>query len=93
VQLEVSCLKKRAQADRVCLQVTDLGVGMTTEQTLRICERFYHLSTVGTTAGRGLGMALAKKIIQRHHGDLRVTSTPQQGTQVVIELLLAAKQD
>jgi signal transduction histidine kinase len=33
-------------------------------------------------------MALAKKIIERHHGDLRVFSTHQQGTRVEIYLLL-----
>jgi signal transduction histidine kinase len=74
----------------VCIGVTDSGIGMTPEQTLRIFDRFFRLSTATTATGDGLGMSLAKMIIERHHGDLRVRSTPQKGTQVDIVLPLAS---
>jgi signal transduction histidine kinase len=90
IRLEISTVRNLGQPDMVCLNVTDHGIGMTSEQTLRIFDRFFHLSTATTTAGRGLGMSLAKKIIERHHGDLRVTSTPQKGTCVDIVLPLAS---
>ena len=62
------------QADMVCLGVTDRGIGMPPEQTLRIFDRVFPFSTATTAAGDGLGMSLAKMIIKRHHGDLRVSS-------------------
>ena len=86
VKLDISTLGNAEQPDMVCLQVTDSGIGMTPEQTLRVFDRFFRVSTPTTTAGRGTGMALAKKIIERHHGDLRVFSTHQQGTRVEIYL-------
>ena len=88
VKLDISTLSNAEQPDMVCLQVTDSGIGMTPEQTLRVFERFFRISTATTKAGRGTGMALAKKIIERHHGDLRVFSKPQMGTRVEINLPL-----
>jgi signal transduction histidine kinase len=34
-------------------------------------------------------MALVKKVVERHHGDLRVLSMPMKGTQVEIDLPIA----
>jgi signal transduction histidine kinase len=90
VRLEISTVRNLGQPDMACLSVTDHGIGMTPEQTLRIFDRFFRLSTATTTAGSGLGMSLAKKVIERHHGDLRVSSTPQKGTRVDIYLPLAS---
>ena len=89
VMLEISTVGNLGQPDMACLSVSDYGIGMTPEQTLRVFDRFFRLSTATTTAGRGLGMSLTKKIIERHHGDLRVSSTPHKGTRVDIYLPLA----
>lgn len=91
VRLEISTVRNLGQPGMACLSVTDHGIGMTPEQTLRIFDRFFRLGTATTTAGRGLGMSLAKKIIERHHGDLRVVSTPQKGTRVDIYLPLVSQ--
>ena len=91
VRLEISTVKNLDQPDMACLSVSDHGIGMTPEQTLRVFDRFFRLSTATTTAGRGLGMSLAKKIIERHHGDLLVSSTPGKGTLVDIYLPLASQ--
>jgi signal transduction histidine kinase len=88
VRLEVSTLADDAP-DTVCLQVADTGIGMTPEQTSHVFDRYFRFSTATTTAGRGLGMAMVKKIVERHHGDLRVTSAPNKGTRVDINLPLA----
>jgi signal transduction histidine kinase len=90
VHLEISMISHPDQVDMVCIGVTDSGIGMTPEQTLRIFDRFFRLSTATTATGDGLGMSLAKMIIERHHGDLRVRSTPQKGTLVDIVLPLAS---
>jgi signal transduction histidine kinase len=89
VRIEVSLLGYPDASDMVCLQVADTGIGMTPEQTSHIADRYFHASTATTTAGRGLGMALVKKVVERHHGDLRVLSVPLKGTQVEIDLPIA----
>jgi signal transduction histidine kinase len=89
VRIEVSSLGPPETSDMVCLQVADTGIGMTPEQTSHVADRYFHASTATTTAGRGLGMALVKKVVERHHGDLRVLSMPMKGTQVEIDLPIA----
>jgi signal transduction histidine kinase len=89
VRLEVSTLVHTDAPDMVCLQVTDAGIGMTPEQTSCVFDRYSRFSTATTKAGRGLGMAMVKMVVERHHGDLKVTSAPNKGTRVDINLPLA----
>ena len=89
VRLELTTPGDTNAPGTVCLQVTDMGIGMTPEQTSHVFDRYFQFSTATTTAGRGLGMAVVKMIVERHHGDLRVTSAPNKGTQVEIHLPLA----
>jgi len=92
VRLEISTVKNLGQPDMACLSVIDHGIGMTPEQSLRVFDRFFRQSTATTTAGRGLGLPLTKKIIERHHGELHVSSTPHKGTRVDIYLPLASQE-
>ena len=70
------------QAARVCIEITDHGIGMTPAQLARVCERFYRADTSGKIPGTGLGMSIVKEIIDLHHGQLNIDSTPGQGTRV-----------
>ncbi|MBV5332370.1 sensor histidine kinase, partial [bacterium] len=88
-KLEVSVMGPPNAPDRAYLLISDTGIGMTPEQTSRVFDRYFSASTATTTAGRGLGMAMVKKIVERHHGDLSVASVAGQGTQVEINLPLA----
>lgn len=64
----------------VCVEVTDHGIGLTTEQLARVCERFYRADTSGRILGTGLGMSIVKEIVELHRGQLSLTSTLGQGT-------------
>ena len=65
--------------DRVAIAVSDTGTGMD-EQTRRRClEPFY---TTKGDRGTGLGLAMVYGTMQRHGGELRIDSTPGQGTTV-----------
>lgn len=85
---EGGTLKVRAQpgarAERLRLVVQDNGVGMTAENLAKVFRPFF------TTKRRGLGvgMALTKRIIERHGGTIQLSSTVGQGTTVTIELPL-----
>jgi signal transduction histidine kinase len=67
--------------------VEDHGIGMTGEQVSRIFERFYRGD--GSNAalpGIGLGMSIVWHIVQAHDGQIKVESTPGQGTRVRVVL-------
>jgi signal transduction histidine kinase len=69
-------------APAVCIEVTDHGIGLTTKQLARVCERFYRADSSGKILGTGLGMSIVKEIVELHHGRLSLESTPGLGTQV-----------
>ena len=65
------------------LQVSDTGPGIDSEHIHRIFEPFF--STKGYS-GTGLGLSVAKKIVQEHGGRIEVSSVPNQGTTFTITL-------
>lgn len=75
-----------ATGNRVGIQICDHGIGMTAEQTARVCERFYRADTSGSTPGTGLGMAIVKEVIDRLGGFIEICSIPATGTTVTLWL-------
>ncbi len=64
--------------------VSDDGPGMDPEVAARCLEPFFTTKTRGT----GLGLPIARRIVEEHRGALRVDSAPGRGTSVVIALPL-----
>ena len=71
--LTITC---RSAGDSVEVAVTDTGVGISPENLLRILEPLYSTKA----RGLGLGLAIARSILEKNKGSLQVTSTPGQGT-------------
>ena len=69
-------------ANTVNIQVEDTGIGIPPEDITRIFEKFFRSDNTDARErpGHGLGLTLAKEIIELHHGKLQVKSTPGQGT-------------
>ena len=65
------------------IQVQDTGKGISPEVLSRVFEPFF---TSGKRHGTGLGMALCKNIVERHRGDIHLTSAVGEGTIVSIWL-------
>ena len=72
------------------IRVQDRGIGMTSEQTARVCERFYRADTSGKIPGTGLGMSIVKEIMDLHGGRISLESEPRQGTTVTLWLPAAS---
>jgi len=76
--------------DRCVIRVSDEGIGMTPEQAERVFETFYRADASDTAIrGTGLGMSVAKHLVEAHGGDLQVHSVVGQGTTMTVSLPLA----
>ena len=69
---------------RVAIRVIDKGVGISGEYIGQIFDPFFTTKEVGQ--GTGLGLSISHSIIQKHKGQINVTSEAGNGTEFVIEL-------
>ena len=72
----------RDDLDRVEIQIADTGVGIPADKLERIFEPFFTTKTRGT----GLGLHLARRIVEGHGGRITVESEPARGTRFVIDI-------
>lgn len=79
---EIVIATKRAQ-DRVIVEITDTGKGIAPEILPTIFDPF--VTTKGSTEKLGLGLAIAKSIVDEHKGNISVQSELNKGTRFVIE--------
>ncbi len=78
----------RKLAHTVLLEVEDTGIGIAPDDLQHIFNRFYRGDKARTRqeGGAGLGLAIAKWIVERHGGKIRVESKLSVGTQIFISL-------
>ncbi len=67
-------------AENIIFSVEDDGIGIPEEHQSRIFERFYKVDRSRASQGFGLGLAIAKHIIQAHGGAIWVESQPGKGS-------------
>jgi PAS domain S-box-containing protein len=84
--LKVSTLEGGACAR---LEVQDRGPGIAPEDQHRIFERFERLVAASQVSGLGLGLHIARHIVEAHGGTIRVHSALGEGARFVVELPLA----
>lgn len=68
-----------AGGDEVCFSVADTGAGMSAEQIPHVFDRYWQAPETARR-GSGLGLFIAKGIIEAHGGRVGVTSTPGRGS-------------
>ncbi len=86
VQFSIALQHPQGRPAQVQIQITDQGLGMTPEQLSRVFERFYRGDSSGRHSGAGLGMSVAKEIIELHQGQIAIETVYGKGTRVSIFL-------
>ena len=85
VRIQVSGIR---QNDRVTLSISDNGPGIPLEYRQRVLEVFEHLTPASTDGqpGTGLGLAVARRIVESCDGQVHITDSPLGGVSIVMDL-------
>jgi signal transduction histidine kinase len=80
----------RKNFNSVMISVTDHGIGISKEELNKIFEKFYRVKNLETTKtrGSGLGLTLAKHVVEAHGGSIEVESVVGQGSKFTIRIPL-----
>jgi signal transduction histidine kinase len=82
-------------SEGTAIEVQDTGVGIPQEDLAKIFDRFHQVrgNAANLTQGVGIGLALARELVERHGGKLEVESQPGQGATFRVRLPLAAESE
>ncbi len=74
--------------DKVIIRVSDNGIGISEQDQAHIFDKFYRSedNKVREKGGHGLGLSLAKEIIDLHHGKIKVESSVGSGSIFIVQL-------
>jgi len=68
------------------ITISDTGCGIGEKDLPRVFDRFYRCDKSRSTPGSGLGLSLARSLVQAHGGDITVKSTPGKGSAFTVSL-------
>jgi two-component system phosphate regulon sensor histidine kinase PhoR len=82
VEGEICVSMRVSDRGSAVFSVTDTGSGIASEHLPRLTERFYRVDTSRSreSGGTGLGLAIVKHVVQRHGGELQISSKLGKGS-------------
>ncbi|MFN8531442.1 MAG: PAS domain-containing sensor histidine kinase [Anaerolineae bacterium] len=84
-------LKACVEGDQLRIDIEDSGVGMDEETLRRAFEQFYRGDSAQSTNGAGLGLPVARRVVELHGGTLTAISSPEKGSTFTIHIPLKSK--
>lgn len=92
---QVSVKLSKTADNHMVLIVSDTGIGIPKDKQNRIFERFYRVESSRSkeTGGTGLGLAMCKHIISRHHGTVTLDSVEGRGTTITVTMPCLSAQE
>ncbi|MCS7286966.1 MAG: GAF domain-containing sensor histidine kinase [Anaerolineae bacterium] len=85
-------IKVEMAEGEVRVSVSDTGVGISPEEIPHIFEKFYRGRAEGEVPGSGLGLSIARQIVEAHGGKIWVESTLDQGSTFTFSIPLGGSQ-
>lgn len=79
-------LKATSAEERIVISVCDTGAGISPEDLPYVWDELFRSKRVKNLCGSGIGLALVRRIIERHGGEVNITSKLQAGTTVQLFL-------
>jgi signal transduction histidine kinase len=81
-------IKIRKEKEEVVIEVEDTGIGIAEKDLNFIFERFYRAdeSRNKTTGGAGIGLTIAKSIVEAHGGKISVESELKKGSRFIVQI-------
>ena len=76
----------KADASEIVIAVRDNGIGIPEAARARVFEMFKRLHLPADYPGNGLGLAICRRIVHGHEGDITVVSAPGQGSEFRVRL-------
>ncbi len=93
---QVTVTASRGDAGWVQVQVRDTGVGIPQRDLERVFDKFHQVAegdaATDKPKGTGLGLAICKNIVEQYEGDIRVESTPGEGSTFIFTLPTATNE-
>lgn len=86
-------ISAKADDDHWILSIRDNGIGIPSEYIDKIFQPFKRLHGIGKYEGSGIGLAVCRKIVERHNGRIWVESTEGNGSQFFVALPRAKELD
>jgi signal transduction histidine kinase len=77
-----------ADSEWLCFEVSDSGVGIPPDQLSFVFDKFYQIGQQARSKGAGLGLAIARDVVEAHGGRISVDSKEKVGTTFRVELPL-----
>jgi signal transduction histidine kinase len=71
---------------QVTIIIEDNGIGFNEKHAERIFQPFQRLVGKSEYEGSGMGLAICRKVVERHGGSITATSTPGDGTKFIVTL-------
>ena len=84
-------IRTESSDDSVSVEVSDTGIGIAGDDLLHIFERFYKADKSRAGQGSGIGLAIAKHVVESHGGEIRVRSEEGKGATFSFNLPLTPK--
>jgi signal transduction histidine kinase len=91
IDISLRCSQDDASKS-ITFKIKDKGLGMTEEELTQLFNEFFVGDKSRNTRGSGLGMSIAKKIVDKLGGDIKCVSAPKSGTEFTVSLPLNKNQ-
>ena len=81
-------IRGEMRGQHLTITIADTGIGIDQADLPRLFERFYRAKNARSQPGMGLGLSIARSIIEQHSGTISVESIPGRGSCFIITLPL-----